>query len=164
MARSTRNANPIIWAATFVAFAMAIVLVVLSIPDPRLNESPGSIGDDANLIASGTGISTSTPPPSATVASGLIPSPTPGADFVYAVQPGDTLWDIARRFDVTVEFIVNANPAMNSAELLQVGDEIVIPGVEIDPASIPGPEWPITGQVTADGEGLRLRTRPSLDG
>jgi LysM repeat protein len=80
------------------------------------------------------------------------------------VQAGDTLWDIARRFDVTVDRIVTANPDLVSSELLVIGMELAIPGVEVDPDEIPEPEWPITAQVSGDGGGLHLRTKPSLQG
>lgn len=163
MTISRRSGNPIIWTAAILALATAVVLAVLLLSTPQQESSPSTLGTDQAMTAD-QGVGTSTPPPSATIATTAAPSPTAIHGFIYSVQPGDTLWDIARRFDVTVEFIVDANPNMISAELLHVGDEIAIPGVDIDPEAIPDPEWPITGQVSVDGEGLRLRTKPNLEG
>ncbi len=165
MTKRTHTGNPIIWMATVLASATAIALAVFSVPDPTLESSSNLPRADGQQTATpDLRVATPTSPPSATIVPSPIPTATSAPDFVYTVQPSDTLWDIARRFDVTVDFIVNANPDLNSVELLHTGDEILIPGVDIDPGTIPDPEWPITGQVTADAEGLRLRTKPSLDG
>ncbi len=53
---------------------------------------------------------------------------TPPTGPVYIVQEGDSLWDIAARFNVTVEAIVAANN-MSSQDIF-VGDRLVIPGLE----------------------------------
>jgi spore germination protein len=33
----------------------------------------------------------------------------------YRVKPGDTLWKIARRFGITVEDIIEANPGLTDS-------------------------------------------------
>ena len=48
---------------------------------------------------------------------------------VYIVQPGDTLSFIASRFNVTLQQILDANPAIDP-NFLSAGQEIVIPGLE----------------------------------
>lgn len=48
---------------------------------------------------------------------------------VYIVQPGDTLSFIASRFNVTIDELVAANPALDPNFLSQ-GQRIVIPGLE----------------------------------
>lgn len=48
---------------------------------------------------------------------------------VYLVQLGDTLSSIASRFNVTVNDLVTANPALDP-NLLSEGQQIVIPGLE----------------------------------
>jgi murein DD-endopeptidase MepM/ murein hydrolase activator NlpD len=53
-------------------------------------------------------------------------TPPPGP--VYIVQPGDTLWDIAARFSVSVADLVDAN-GLASQDIF-VGDRLVIPGLE----------------------------------
>jgi len=63
---------------------------------------------------------------SATPASAQTPTPPPGP--VYIVQSGDTLWDIAIRFNVSVADIMSATN-MVSQEIF-VGDRLVIPGLD----------------------------------
>ncbi len=53
----------------------------------------------------------------------------PGDGDTYVIQSGDNLWDIALRYDTTVEAIVAANDLANPADL-EVGQEIVIPSAE----------------------------------
>jgi len=147
------------------AGAMALIMAVLTVTDSSSPTSPTTVIDDwAPTLTPSMATGTPTLRPTTTIEPALGLTPTAAPDYVYTVQPGDTLWDIARRFDVTVEYIVTANPGLNSAELLHIGDMIAIPGATIDPDAIPAPEWPITGQVSTNGEGLRLRTKPNLGG
>jgi murein DD-endopeptidase MepM/ murein hydrolase activator NlpD len=53
-------------------------------------------------------------------------TPPPGP--VYIVREGDTLWDIASRFNVSVDALVAANN-MASQDIF-IGDKLVIPGLE----------------------------------
>jgi murein DD-endopeptidase MepM/ murein hydrolase activator NlpD len=62
---------------------------------------------------------------SATPVSAQTATPAPGP--VYIVQPGDTLWDIASRFDVNVTDIQSVNNM--STQDIYVGDKLVIPGL-----------------------------------
>ena len=94
-------------------------------------------------------------------------SPTPPATD-YTVVPGDTLWDIAVKFRLTVDEMTAANPDINP-DLLHPGDVIKIPSAgdlaqhsknaaanplaEARPAGTPG-------MVAADAGGLRLREAP----
>ena len=61
--------------------------------------------------------------------------PCPGGT-VYAIRPGDSLLSLARRFNVTVEDITNANPGIVPTNL-QIGQQICIP-VKPVPGSCPG--------------------------
>lgn len=47
----------------------------------------------------------------------------------YVIQPGDTLYSIAIRFDVAVQDLINANQLTNP-DILSAGMELVIPGLE----------------------------------
>jgi LysM repeat protein len=49
-----------------------------------------------------------------------------GAESVYRVRPGDTLWDIARAHDTTVAALRNANHLDDST--IQPGQTLAIPG------------------------------------
>jgi murein DD-endopeptidase MepM/ murein hydrolase activator NlpD len=62
--------------------------------------------------------------------------PTPGPP-VYVVQPGDTLFRIAQRFDTTVEAIAAAN-GIADPSLIRVGQKLVIPTEQ--PAPLPSPQ------------------------
>jgi murein DD-endopeptidase MepM/ murein hydrolase activator NlpD len=53
------------------------------------------------------------------------PTQVPGP--VYVVQDGDTLWDIAARFDVSLDELQKANPS--ATQNLSIGDRLVIPGL-----------------------------------
>lgn len=49
----------------------------------------------------------------------------------YYIQPGDTLWQIARKYYTTVNKIVTANPGINPYQL-QIGQMIIVPyGIDI---------------------------------
>ncbi len=50
-------------------------------------------------------------------------------DPVYIVQPGDTLFSIARQFGLTVEALQAANPTVN-ANALPIGQALFIPGFD----------------------------------
>jgi murein DD-endopeptidase MepM/ murein hydrolase activator NlpD len=54
-------------------------------------------------------------------------TPTPPAGPVYIVQPGDTLWDIALRFNISLTDLENANPS--AAQNLMAGAQLIIPGL-----------------------------------
>jgi hypothetical protein len=52
------------------------------------------------------------------------PDPTPQT---YIVAKGDTVSKIARKFDITVEQLLAANPKIKNPNRIGIGDEIVIP-------------------------------------
>jgi LysM repeat protein len=63
---------------------------------------------------------------------GQVPSsgqlPSSGGGQTYVVQPGDTTYGIARRFGVSLQAIIDANPALQAnPDQLTVGQELVIP-------------------------------------
>lgn len=55
------------------------------------------------------------------------PAAAQSAGPLYVVQPGDTLFGIARQFGVTLEALQAANPTVN-ADALPVGQALAIPG------------------------------------
>lgn len=53
---------------------------------------------------------------------------SPGGGTIYVVKVGDTLYSIATRFGVTMQAIMDANPAVQAnPDQLSVGQQIVIP-------------------------------------
>jgi murein DD-endopeptidase MepM/ murein hydrolase activator NlpD len=70
---------------------------------------------------------------------------------VYIVQPSDTLSEIARRFNVTVDEIMTANPGIDPNFLAQ-GQQIVIPGLE-------GVTGILDSEVISFGDSLRSLSR-----
>ena len=74
------------------------------------------------------------------IAQGGAPAPVVIAPPVmtYIVQPGDTLYKIARRFGVTVDAIVKATNIANPS-LIKPGQVLVIPATGATPAPMPSP-------------------------
>jgi len=73
---------------------------------------------------------TSTPRPATPIATST-PTVTP-TPVIYIIQSGDTLLDVAIRFDTTTEAIQEANGIVDP-RLLQIGQELIIPPPEGDP-------------------------------
>lgn len=66
---------------------------------------------------------------SAIVDAALVPlAPVPGRPSMlfYVVQPGDTIWSVARRYDTTMEAIVRMNKIADP-EILETGRKLLIP-------------------------------------
>lgn len=50
-----------------------------------------------------------------------------GQENLCTVVSGDTLWAIARRYDVALEDLLRINPGIKNPNLIRVGDRVVIP-------------------------------------
>jgi len=64
----------------------------------------------------------------------------------YTVESGDTLFAIARRFDVTPQSLIDANN-IDDPNLLFVGQQLTIP-ISAPPASTPAPSVTPTSNIT----------------
>jgi len=64
------------------------------------------------------------------------PPPSPDEFYVYTVVEGDTLTSIAKRYNVTVRQLVEANK-IQEPHLIRVGQRLLIPGVLEPPAVRP---------------------------
>ena len=85
---------------------------------------------------------------------------------VYVVQPGDTLFAIARSFGVSVAELISVN-AIVDEDLIAVGQQLTIPGALEWPASLPAPfeEVSLAPEVAVQGrvQALRLRLAPGAE-
>jgi hypothetical protein len=86
---------------------------------------------------------TATPTPSASPTSEVSPSPTPTPTpeaVLYRVKSGDTLGKIAGLYQVSIDVILSANPAIDRKKLtIYVGQELIIPQVIPDVVTSPSP-------------------------
>lgn len=86
---------------------------------------------------------TATPTPSASPTSEVSPSPTPTPTpeaVLYRVKSGDTLGKIAGLYQVSIDVILSANPAIDRKKLtIFVGQELIIPQVIPDVVTSPSP-------------------------
>lgn len=78
---------------------------------------------------------------------------------VYIVQEFDTIWEIARRFRLSVEQLVAANQ-ISDASQIKVGDRLVIPGLEGVSGSLV--TIPIPYGETVKSLGRRYNISPEL--
>lgn len=81
------------------------------------------------------------------------------ADTTYGVRYGDSLGKVARRYGLTVEDLVKANPAMADATRFQMGTTLVIPSAQSPQADLSGDsslggEAPVPTAVTLEGAGM----------
>lgn len=64
--------------------------------------------------------------------------PTCPGGFLYEIRPGDTFWALARRFGVSLDAILAANPGVDPRNL-QIGQLVCIPGQVPPPVPPPYP-------------------------
>lgn len=50
-----------------------------------------------------------------------------GGSVIHRVVGGDTLWAIAKRYGVTLEALLAANPGVKNPNLIYVGQQVVVP-------------------------------------
>ena len=97
----------------------------------------GACGSATTPVSSPSITASPTPaPPSITV-----PSATPSPPLqTYVVAKGDTFSKIARRFGVTVEELLAANPSLKNPNKISIGDGIVIPTPSAGSIETPTPD------------------------
>ncbi|MDT8307158.1 MAG: LysM peptidoglycan-binding domain-containing protein [Anaerolineae bacterium] len=116
------------------------------------NPSALQVGQILRLVnAENAPASIATPPP-ATPAATATPAPVSDGNR-YIVQPGDSLYKIALRFDTTVQALAATNQLANT-NVLHIGMQLTIPDATAAPAPTPAPEaqvgeflWPLQGRL-----------------
>ena len=71
----------------------------------------------------------------------MTPPPTPCPN-TYVIQPGDTFYAIARRFNISLDALLAANPGLNP-DSLRVGQQICIPTLPTPTITCPGPTYTV---------------------
>jgi LysM repeat protein len=154
----------------FLAITLLVTLVGCERPKrskssglPTVEPAATSATSQATVSASPTTITvdkTKTPgveppPPTATPSPTTPPTPTatsvPVGGVTYIVKPGDSLYSIARRYNMTVDEIMELN-GITDPTSLQVGQELIISsGQAVATPTTPGQE---TVHVVQRGENL----------
>jgi hypothetical protein len=159
------------------ALIAAVGLAARAATTSQLAATPGDPAISMTLFVTPTDIIPPTSPAAASETPDFEPvaaAPTPTTRATqYQVVAGDTLWDIAVRFDLSLDEIIAANPGVNP-DWLRPGDLVTLPlpgTVQLptpEPIVIPTPTpvtvvdvTPTNARVAADAGGLRLRESPS---
>lgn len=104
-----------------------LILIVLWVTGPNPPDIPALFDTDTPIPSetptqpppTSTASATSTPEPSLT--------PTRSEALTYVVEEGDSLFSIAESFAIALDVLIAANPEIDDAGIIQVGDELIIP-------------------------------------
>jgi len=121
------------------ALCVAVIVLALACGGGNTGGTGNTQGlTDPRTVATAT--PWATPPPVVYVEEGGAGPATP-AGGTYTVQAGDTLYDIAQRFGVSLDELMQANQITDAASL-SIGQKLVIPGQEAGgaPEGTPSPE------------------------
>jgi LysM repeat protein len=126
-----------------------ILLMVTACTPPPAGSSPQPV----DLIPYATSTKSPRPTPEGLIPlTTPLPSPTP---FAYTVQSGDTMSQIAERFNVSLDDLQAANPDV-SANAMSVGQVINIPG---NPENLAGEATPTPAPITVE----QIECYPTVD-
>jgi LysM repeat protein len=111
------------------ALCTAVIVLTLACGEGKTGGTGNTQGlTDPRTVATAT--PWATPPPVVYVEGGEGgPGSTRPEAGTYTVQTGDTLYDIAQRFGVSVDELMEANEITDAASL-SIGQKLVIPGQE----------------------------------
>lgn len=65
------------------------------------------------------------------------PQICPPGTFSYTVQPGDSMWSIAKKFGVSLDALIRANPQIPNPNLIFPGQIVCVPGGAPPPGKCP---------------------------
>lgn len=122
-------------AVVFVVAGVAIVLAYTLGGQGRLVLFPTDTptpSPTASPTATFTVTPTATVTPTPTATFTVTPTPTPSEPFEYTIQEGDTLSDIADRFNADLVTLMLLN-GLNNASQIYVGQVILVPPPGMDP-------------------------------
>ncbi|MCS7059785.1 MAG: LysM peptidoglycan-binding domain-containing protein [Anaerolineae bacterium] len=162
--------------ATWVVLAAGLVMVIAGAISVALLAPHSSGQPVAFNITPRVTLYATWPPPTDTspptlptpTAEAAVVAPTPTAQStMYTVVEGDTLWDIAVRFGLSLDTLIAANPNINP-DLLSLGMVLNIPAPGAALPTVPtrapavgAPSTTASAHVRLDAGGLRLRRSPS---
>lgn len=143
--KSTRRAPLVILAAILVIAGAAILIFwLLGDNAPSISLFPTQTSTPTETSTStATATQTSTPTTTATetVTSTVTLTPTISGPFTYQVAEGDTLWDIALRFNVDLVLLITINNLDPTNPNIVPGQQLTIPGPDTAlPTTTPLPE------------------------
>jgi len=69
-------------------------------------------------------------------------------DIIYYVKKGDSLWSIARDYNVKLDTIISANHLSNISKI-SVGQRLLIPQVSAARSKVINFMWPVRGRITS---------------
>jgi LysM repeat protein len=143
--QSTRRAPLVILAAILVIAGAAILIFwLLGDNAPSISLFPTQTSTPTET-STPTATATQTSTPTATSTETTTPTvtltPTISGPFTYQVAEGDTLWDIALRFNVDLVLLITINNLDPVNPTIRPGDQLTIPGPDTSlPTSTPLPE------------------------
>lgn len=131
------------------AWGLLIVIIILAAVVLTVLLVWGGASEPETLIPTPIA-STPLPTPNAVASSPptALPTETPTpAPLVYTVKAGDTLSGIAQTYGVSVQEIIEANNLANP-DMLNIGQELTIPGHFISPTAAPATEETSTEEAS----------------
>ena len=138
--RRERTIPLLLGALAVVLMVVGLFFVIVWITGGQTPELPAIFATDTP-----TPTETSTPlPPTETPTTTLTPvpseTPTQAGPLTYIVEEGDSLFSIAEAFGVDLDLLISANPAVEDAGFIFVGQELVIPAPDSElptPTALP---------------------------
>ena len=143
--QSTRRAPLVILAAILVIAGAAILIFwLLGADRPSISLFPTQTSTPTET-STPTATATQTSTPTATATETTTPTvtltPTISGPFTYQVAEGDTLWDIALRFNVDLVLLITINNLDPINPTIRPGDQLTIPGPDTAlPTTTPLPD------------------------
>ncbi|HEU4671489.1 MAG TPA: LysM peptidoglycan-binding domain-containing protein [Candidatus Limnocylindrales bacterium] len=102
-----------------IALIVAALFLFLVVPTLLLGGAGG--------LGGGGGGATATPSAAASSAPSVSPTPAAPTPTVYVIKQGDTLSKIAKKFKISIDDLIAANPSIKNPDRITLGQQIIIP-------------------------------------